>query len=180
MRTIIILFLFISGCSTIFQIEEKNLVVYNRPSKIESDFYISGRFFVQIPQDSYYGNFDWKHNKGGDSIILKSPLGQIFATIDTDSQSHNISLITNKKQYNGSNVRIIMEDNLGFYLPLDYLYYWICGVSVDKYRIDKYFYNGFSQIGFDVYYISWYDINHPKYIKISNSTMLIKLFLNWK
>lgn len=182
-----ILYFLLSSCSTFYNIEDNNIIKYNQPNKIESEFLINGRFFIKSNQDSYYGNFSWMHNKLEDNIDFKSPLGQIFAKLNINHQIESINLIIQQKIYTGDNVKALMQKNLGFYLPFEYLYYWVCGTIVPNYPINKYFYNGFQQFDFNVYFISWYDNNHPKVIKIIkddksndlNNDMTIKLFLIW-
>ncbi len=180
MRVLIIVFcLLFSSCATFYNINDKGLAKYNKPLNIESNFSINGRFFVQIKNNSYYGNFEWSHDNIVDNIDFKSPLGQVFAKLDINRINKTTLLIFNQQKYTGNDVAVIMQNSIGFYLPFDYLCYWILAVPVPDYKVDSYFYNGFSQLDFDIYFISWYDVNHPKYIKLENKSILIKLFLNW-
>ena len=173
----ILCFLLIS-CSTFYNINDDNIIKYNQPIKLESSFLINGRFFIKS-SNSYYGNFTWMHNKLEDNIEFKSPIGQVFTKLNINNKTKLSNLIIKQKIYESDDIENIMQQNLGFYLPFQYLYFWVCGANVPNYPVDKYFYNGFKQFNFEVYFLSWYDINHPKVIKIMNDNTVIKLFLTW-
>ncbi len=176
----LVLCFLLSSCSIFYNVNDSNIIKYHEPKQIESQFLIDGRFFIKYDEKSYYGNFFWVHNELEDNLDFKSPLGQVFARLSINNKIKSINLLIQEHEYIGDDIKVIMEQNLGFYLPFEYLYFWVSGFAVPNYPVNKYFYNGFRQFDFDVYFISWYDNSHPKIIKIINNNMSIKLFLIWK
>ena len=92
---------------------------------------------------------------------------------------HKATLFTEHESYTGSNLDTLMVENLGFSIPLAYLHYWIEGIALPSIPIDMTNKYGFSQLGWKVEYLEWYDNNHPKIIKISKTNLVIKLLIQW-
>lgn len=169
--------LILTSCSTFYNVNTTNSIKYTKPTTIEQNFDISGRFFVQNLNKTEYGNFTWLKTKDKEEIDFNTPLGQVVAKIIIESTS--VTLYTKDKKYSGDDLDSIMQNNLGFMLPFNYLHYWVQGVSLPNEPIEKQNNNGFNQLGWKVEYIDWYDNNHPKVIKLSNGDLQIKLFIEW-
>ncbi|MGF6726157.1 outer membrane lipoprotein LolB [Paraburkholderia sp. GAS41] len=88
-----------------------------------------GRFAVQYvdqngQQRNAYGNFDWQ--EAGDTVTLqlRNPLGQTLAIITSSPASASLEL-PNRQPLTADNVSTLMQNALGFALPVEGLRYWL-------------------------------------------------------
>ncbi|WJF89955.1 lipoprotein insertase outer membrane protein LolB [Paraburkholderia bonniea] len=88
-----------------------------------------GRFAVQYvdqngQQRNAYGNFDWQETDATVTLQLRSPLGQTLAIVTSSPASATLEL-PNRQPLTASNVAELMENALGFALPVEGLRYWL-------------------------------------------------------
>lgn len=88
-----------------------------------------GRFAVQYNdrlgrQQNVYGNFDWLEHGDDVSLELRSPLGQTLAIVKSTPQTATLELPNRQPQY-ATDVGELMQNALGFSLPLAGLRYWL-------------------------------------------------------
>lgn len=88
-----------------------------------------GRFAVRYADQNgesrnAYGNFDWQEQ--GDTVTLQllNPFGQTLAVI-TSSPSVATLELPNRQPVTADNVGTLMQNALGFALPVDGLRYWL-------------------------------------------------------
>jgi outer membrane lipoprotein LolB len=88
-----------------------------------------GRFAVQYndqngTQRNAYGNFDWQ--EAGDTVTLqlRNPLGQTLAIVTSSPASASLEL-PNRQPLTADNVSTLMQNALGFDLPVEGLRYWL-------------------------------------------------------
>lgn len=88
-----------------------------------------GRFAVQYvdqngqPRNAY-GNFDWREN--GDTVTLQllNPFGQTLAIVTSSPAAATLEL-PNRQPLTADNVSTLMQNALGFALPVEGLRYWL-------------------------------------------------------
>ncbi|KNH10225.1 Outer membrane lipoprotein LolB precursor [Candidatus Burkholderia brachyanthoides] len=88
-----------------------------------------GRFAVayndqQGVQRNAYGNFDWQENGDIVTLQLRNPLGSTMAIV-TSSPSLATLELPNRQPVNAENVSELMQNKLGFALPVEGLRYWL-------------------------------------------------------
>ncbi|MFM0323656.1 lipoprotein insertase outer membrane protein LolB [Caballeronia glebae] len=88
-----------------------------------------GRFAVQYndqngAQRNAYGNFDWQETGDTVTLQLRNPLGQTMAIV-TSSPSLATLELPNKQPVSADNVSLLMQNTLGFALPVEGLRYWL-------------------------------------------------------
>ena len=88
-----------------------------------------GRFAVQYDdqngqQRNAYGNFDWQETGDTVSVQLRSPLGQTLAIITSSPASASLEL-PNRQPLTADNVSTLMQNAIGFALPVEGLRYWL-------------------------------------------------------
>ncbi|HTH59528.1 MAG TPA: lipoprotein insertase outer membrane protein LolB [Paraburkholderia sp.] len=88
-----------------------------------------GRFAVQYvdqtgQQRNAYGNFDWHENDTTVTLQLLNPLGQTLAVV-TSSPAQATLELPNKQPITADNVSTLMQESLGFALPVEGLRYWL-------------------------------------------------------
>ncbi|MBV8629232.1 MAG: lipoprotein localization protein LolB [Paraburkholderia sp.] len=88
-----------------------------------------GRFAVQYvdqngQQRNAYGNFQWQENGDTVSLELRNPLGQTLAIVTSSMSSATLEL-PNRQPLTADNVSTLMQNALGFALPVEGLRYWL-------------------------------------------------------
>ena len=88
-----------------------------------------GRFAVQYvdqngQQRNAYGNFDWQETGDTVTLQLRNPLGQTMAIV-TSSPSLATLELPNRQPVSADNVSLLMQNTLGFALPVEGLRYWL-------------------------------------------------------
>jgi len=88
-----------------------------------------GRFAVQYvdqngQQRNAYGNFQWQENGDTVSLELRNPLGQTLAIVTSSTSSATLEL-PNRQPLSADNVSTLMQNALGFALPVEGLRYWL-------------------------------------------------------
>lgn len=181
MNKILLIFLvsgILSGCASLYDTKVDNPAEYHKPQQIDDSYNLSGRFSIKTAEKNYYGNFNWLKESGAEELDFMSPVGTTVAQIKIES---GITSLTDEdnKTYTGNNLNQLMQDRLGFVLPMSYLHYWIQGVPLPQYPVQESLKSGFSQLGWNVEYLSWHDENHPQIIQASKDNLRIKLLINY-
>jgi outer membrane lipoprotein LolB len=88
-----------------------------------------GRFAVQYndqngTQRNAYGNFAWQETGDTVTIQLRNPLGQTLAIVTSSPSSATLEL-PNRQPLTADNVSTLMQNALGFALPVEGLRYWL-------------------------------------------------------
>ncbi|MDE1179658.1 lipoprotein insertase outer membrane protein LolB [Paraburkholderia sp.] len=88
-----------------------------------------GRFAIQYndqngQQRNAYGNFDWQETGDTVTLQLRNPLGQTLAIVTSSPASATLEL-PNRQPLTADNVSTLMQNALGFALPVEGLRYWL-------------------------------------------------------
>jgi outer membrane lipoprotein LolB len=88
-----------------------------------------GRFAVQYVdqygrENNAYGNFDWRETGSTVTLQLLNPLGQTLAIV-TSSPAQATLELPNRQPLTADNVSTLMQQALGFALPVEGLRYWL-------------------------------------------------------
>ncbi|EIF28658.1 outer membrane lipoprotein LolB [Burkholderia sp. Ch1-1] len=88
-----------------------------------------GRFAVQYDdqngqQRNAYGNFSWQETGDTVTLELRNPLGQTLAVVTSSPASATLEL-PNRQPLTADNVSTLMQNALGFALPVEGLRYWL-------------------------------------------------------
>lgn len=126
---------FLAGCALTPPVQKNNVAttVFIAPVPGSADaraasFLLTGRAAVKGGKESFSGGVQWRHDDGGDEILLLSPLGQALAQIQLNPDG--ASLTTSEHQsYYAADVESLTEQVLGWHLPLMGLQYWVQGAN---------------------------------------------------
>ena len=88
-----------------------------------------GRFAVQYndqhgQQRNAYGNFSWQETGDTVTLELRNPLGQTLAIVTSSPAAATLEL-PNRQPLTADNVSTLMQNALGFALPVEGLRYWL-------------------------------------------------------
>ncbi|MDD3266432.1 MAG: lipoprotein insertase outer membrane protein LolB [Burkholderiales bacterium] len=172
-----LLILSLTSCASYYDMPVENAANYHKPTSVDKNYDIGGRFSIITPKDNYYGNYSWQHDATSDHLSMFSPIGTVVANITVESEV--ATLETSDGVYKGKDLDALLIKQLGFTLPVNYLHYWVQGIPLPESPITNQLKSGFTQLGWDVEYLKWADDNHPYIMQISNSQMKVKLLINW-
>ena len=86
-------------------------------------FTINGRISVKYDGERSTANLHWKHQSDSDDVLLLAPLGVTVAHIWRDSQG--MAMDASGRHYTAQDSSELMQQVLGWHLPLEGLQYWI-------------------------------------------------------
>lgn len=90
-------------------------------------FDLNGRFAVHHQDKHYSGGLRWQHESARDELLLQGPLGLTAARIVSDAQA--ATLEQDGKRYVDGDVESLMQQVLGWGLPLTVLHHWVMGAA---------------------------------------------------
>lgn len=115
-RILTLLLLLLAGCTTV-------PATVQRPAQIDAPFAFNGRVAVRQGEQRDSANVRWVHRAEEDEILLLAPLGQTVARIHRDGEM--ATLEASGKNYSARDMETLMQQVLGWQLPLSGLQYWV-------------------------------------------------------
>jgi outer membrane lipoprotein LolB len=118
---------FVSGCAT--RPHEPSTSNATTSVTAQTSRAYHGRFAVQYDdqngqQRNAYGNFSWQETGDTVTLQLRNPLGQTLAIVTSSPSSATLEL-PNRAPQTATNVSELMQNTLGFALPVEGLRYWL-------------------------------------------------------
>ncbi len=98
------------------------------PQPDTAAFALNGRISIKYDDVRHSAGLRWVHRVQSDEVLLLAPLGQTAARVYRDASG--ATLDDGNKQYRAEDVEALMQQALGWRLPLDGLRYWILGMPV--------------------------------------------------
>ncbi|MDP4029982.1 MAG: lipoprotein insertase outer membrane protein LolB [Gallionella sp.] len=156
-----------------------------RPAQPESaSFALNGRISVSHQGTRHSAGLRWTHTAQSDEILLLAPLGQTAARVYRDAQ--NATLDDGDKHYQAGDVETLMQQALGWYLPLGGLHHWVLGMPAanSSAQIER---NGNEQIaalhqdGWEVRYLRYADTRPdslPTRLQLSRDGLQMQLLID--
>jgi outer membrane lipoprotein LolB len=125
-----LLLLLLTGCATA-------PVVVQRPAQADAPFAFNGRIAFKQGDKRDNAGVRWVHSSREDEILLLAPLGQTMARIHRDAQE--VTLDASGKHYTDHDMESLMQQVLGWNLPLSGLCYWVTALPVpgDEFSIER-------------------------------------------
>ncbi len=95
------------------------------PAPSAQQFAMNGRISINQQGTRQSAGLRWTHTTQSDEILLLAPLGQTVARVYSDQQ--HASLDNGNQHYQAENVETLMQQLLGWYLPMAGLHSWVLG-----------------------------------------------------
>ena len=156
-----------------------------RPAQSESaPFALNGRIAVKYDGTRHSAGLRWTHTAQSDEVLLLAPLGQTAARVYRDAQ--HATLDDGDKHYQAGDAETLMQQALGWYLPLGGLHHWVFGIPTasSPAQIER---NGNGQIaalhqdGWEVRYLG-YDGDRPdslpKRLRLTHEDLQVQLLID--
>lgn len=105
-------------------------VQMQRPAEHDAPFAFNGRVVLKHGNHRERAGVRWVHKENEDDILLLAPLGQTVARIHRDE--NRATLEANGRGYNAQDMESLMQQVLGWQLPLSGLRYWVVGLSAPE------------------------------------------------
>ncbi|HXA46205.1 MAG TPA: lipoprotein insertase outer membrane protein LolB [Burkholderiaceae bacterium] len=125
--------LFIFGCASVQRSPNAGGGAI-QPHAYSETVDISGRFSAQFQHgakpESWSGNFTWAQTPQATTVALQSPLGQTLATIVIDDTAATLTQ-PDQAPRRAANVDALVQDALGWPLPISNLRDWLQAYAVD-------------------------------------------------
>jgi outer membrane lipoprotein LolB len=128
--SLLLLLVLLTGCATA-------PTVVQRPAQVDAPFAFNGRIAFKQGEKRDNAGVRWVHSAAEDEILLLAPLGQTVARIHRDAQE--ATLDASGKHYTAQDMESLMQQVLGWQLPLAGLRYWVTALPVpgDEFSIER-------------------------------------------
>lgn len=120
MRLAFLAVFLLAACST-------TPVMLQRTSGMEQPFAFNGRIAIRQDGQRTSAGVRWVHRAGVDEIMLLAPLGQTVARIVRGEQQ--VTLEADGRKYVAADAETLMQQELGWTLPLSGLRYWVMALA---------------------------------------------------
>ena len=156
-----------------------------RPAHPESaPFAMNGRISIDHHGEKHSAGLHWTHRLQSDEILLLTPLGQTAARIYRDDGI--ATLDDGSKHYQDVDAESLMEQVLGWHLPLTGLQHWVLGMADPESpaQIERDAYGRISalhQDGWELRYLRYADANPdslPARLQLNHEDMQIQLLID--
>jgi len=156
-----------------------------RPAQFEdAPFALNGRVSIKHLEIRQSAGVHWTHQAHSDEILLLNPLGQTAARVYRDDG--NATLDEGGRHYQDADAQSLMEQVLGWHLPLDGLHHWVLGMAdpgspAQIERADNGQISMLRQDGWEVRYLSYADANlgsMPKRMQLSHEDLQVLLLVD--
>jgi outer membrane lipoprotein LolB len=122
--------LILPGCATVpapeIQTEPESFPQHLQRLTSIREFILSGRMAVQTERRGVSGSLRWEHGEESDRLAMYSPLGAQIAEIISGSDGV-ILTTSDQKTYAAEDVETLMQQTMGWSLPLNGLADWVLG-----------------------------------------------------
>lgn len=123
---LLILLMLLSACSTL----PPPALSVPSFAREATAFNLNGRMAVNNGGQRHSGGLRWQHQMQRDELLLQGPLGITVARITSDP--FVATLEQNGKRYQAQDVETLMQQVLGWGLPLPVLHHWLLGAIDDS------------------------------------------------
>lgn len=149
---------------------------------------ISGKVGIRAPKDSGSGTLFWLQRQDYYDIRLSGPLGRGAARL-TGREGKIILEVANQGRYEAESPEALLEEKLGWRLPVSHLQWWVRGLPAPDSR-SRVTLDASSQLahlqqdGWDVEYLSYAEQNGyslPERIKLHGDNLDVTLVIkDWQ
>lgn len=182
------LLIFLCGCAT-FEPSSKSISWKSRVTELNriQSWTAQGSVSIQQVNKTDIASLQWHQQNDHYQIKLFGPLG--FGQVEIIGTSSVITLNQSNHSPISAATPDLIQSQLGWYMPISNLYYWVRGLSAPSIASKKTFdaYGRLTQLkqeGWMIEYLEYTMVNHvelPRKIQLSTHELKIKLVIReWK
>ena len=124
--------LFIVGCASKTSVNTEGLEsTRNKQLLAINEWTVKGRISINTPDDSFIGNLSWQRKPAAQRFRLYGSIGQTYAELTQDMKRAELKM-SDGREFASRNINAMLEEHLGYPLPLDEMVHWIKGYSPAK------------------------------------------------
>lgn len=128
MRLTLLFWLSLLGGCTLLPVSP---IPAERPGRPDvSAFALNGRVAIKYNGSRHSAGLRWVHQPQSDELLLLAPLGQTAARVYRDAR--HATLEEGDRLYQADDVESLMQQVLGWHLPLSGLHYWVLALPIAK------------------------------------------------
>ncbi|MFD2190250.1 lipoprotein insertase outer membrane protein LolB [Pistricoccus aurantiacus] len=161
----------------------------DQQSRLEAmnNWQLTGKVGLRTPEDSVSANLDWWQSPTYYRLLLSGPFGSGRSTLEGNDQG--VTLITSEGRFQADTPEALMEEQLGWSLPVSALDYWVRGLptpdaSYQQETDDKGYPLYLQQQGWEIAYRDWVaagDVWLPRRLIMSQKGLRATLVVNqWR
>lgn len=184
--------LVLSGCATQMEPPFDHQVYQKQPWKLRKVklndqvcWNIRGAVSVTNRGNTQMGTFTWKQVQDRFAINFYGPLN--IGAFGIKGAPGSVTLVKPTGSYNAPNAETLMQEQMGWYLPVTNLYYWVRGLPAPGPSHERYDSYGhlamLQQQGWTIQYQAYQAQNNadlPRKIIMDNEELHVKLVIkNW-
>jgi outer membrane lipoprotein LolB len=181
----LILLVCLSGCTTVSPPAIDETVPHQptmRNARAMQTWTAQGALAVQTIEKGWSASFNWEQQKFGNYRL------NIFGPLGTNSlllmgNHHYVTLETNGKIESASNAEVLLERHLGWYIPINNIYYWGRGLSVPHFPVYHVVHNEEGRIqsmvqqSWQIAYKTYNNEGLPTQIELRNPRLFIRIVI---
>jgi outer membrane lipoprotein LolB len=180
----------ISGCAIQPPISDLEKTRYWETKKLilnKLNFWkLAGRMSVRFKNDAWSASLYWRQELDSYNVGIVAPLSQ--GSIEINGDANTVNLKTSDDQvYSNDDVDLLMQQNLGWSIPVSAMQYWIKGLPAPDLKIDKIILDDMgkldelTQSNWHITYQTYtraeeYDL--PSRLQITRENLIIRLNIN--
>ena len=177
--SILILFSFLQGCSTIERYDaELGRELNGQLAKDIKKWSLQGRLLIKS-NDILTANIQWQHENKYDRLKLSGALGMGAVLIELSEQQIMLDTGEGERLFS-SDIDAFIARQIGFVVPLTALRRWVVGAYLQDVPVTQ-VEDGFQQLGWQVRYNEFMQTPLgvlPRKIKISKANIKLKLIID--
>lgn len=181
MRVWLLCLVCLGGCS----VQPSRPVPAAQPAQVESaPFALNGRVAITYQGKRQSAGLRWTHHARSDELLLLAPLGQTAARVYRDAGS--AVLDEGGRHYQAGDAESLMQQVLGWHLPLGGLHQWILALPAhdspaEVERDAKGQISVLHQAGWEVRYLGYADSTPdslPTRLQLSHEELQVQLLID--
>jgi len=119
----------VAGCSQLAQTPATADRFDPKAAAALQNWSAEGRLGIRMQRESHSANLDWQQQGDEYRIALTGPLGQGGLRIEGDSRYVSLRQAGEEKIHRAATPEALMQQLLGWHLPLSHARYWIRGLA---------------------------------------------------
>lgn len=189
-RILLLSFILLTGCASLSQKEttlpeQTAKTNHGDTASTIKTWDLKGKIAIRSPKDAFTASWQWHQNNAGYTIGLYGPIGSNAIQL-TGSPGTVLLETSDGKKFKSTSPETLLEQQLGWRLPVSSLYYWIRGLPVpnvasQKERDSSGRLSILAQQGWRIEYSRYSSVKGvdlPARIALNNDTLNVKIIIN--
>ncbi len=173
--TIVLLSVLLGACATPTLTPQASAAWQRQQQSIAQleSWLLVARVVISSDDDAWNGKLWWQQGPDSYRIRFSAPFGHGNAELEGDAQGVTLRMVDGRT-FHAADAETLMSQQLGWYLPLSGLRYWVTGVPEPLSRFDHYLDSSGQLTRLDQ--LQW-EIRYPAYLRVDDLQLPRKVFM---